>query len=259
MSLTRDDLADLIHLLRVDPALRHDLQFALVANDLDVMLEPLVAAQERSQAAIDALIESGRRVDLRLEALAAAQRETEVQLKELAAALRETAARVDATTQNVDRLEARVDWLIDITAGMRGRQLEEHYARKAAAIFGRLMRRTRVVGLLALEDELLGSLSREELGDLYLVDLVVTGVPWDEPATEVWLAVEVSAIVDRSDVERSVRRSQLLARTGRSCLPAVAGEGATEGGRSLALAEGAILVQDGRIEGWDEARHHWLG
>jgi hypothetical protein len=58
--ITREDAVDLIRLLAVDQALRHDLQFVLVTPDLEAMLEPVVAAQLRSQVAIDALAESGR-------------------------------------------------------------------------------------------------------------------------------------------------------------------------------------------------------
>jgi hypothetical protein len=168
-------------------------------------------------------------------------------------------AALDDLSVSLVRMSSSVDRLADAIGWMQDWQLESQYARKVAAVFGRHMRRTRLVELVTIEDELLETLSREEMGDLYAVDLVVTGTPWDESGAELWLAIEVSAIVDRGDVERSLRRRELLSRTGRPCLAVVAGDGATEGAHRLALREAVVMVQDGRVLGWDEARARWLG
>jgi hypothetical protein len=86
----------------------------------------------------------------------------------------------------------------------------------------------------------------------------VPGVPWEDPDEEVWLVVEVSAVVDRDEVERSLRRRELLARAGRLCLPPVAGDGATPGARDLVAREAVVIVEDGHTSDWDQALSRWL-
>ena len=70
---------------------------------------------------------------------------------------------------------------------------------------------------------------------------------------EVWLAVEVSAVVDRGDVERAVRRAGHLRNAGYLALPAVAGEQATEGAEDQAQRQGAVMILDGTVALWDQA------
>jgi hypothetical protein len=70
---------------------------------------------------------------------------------------------------------------------------------------------------------------------------------------EVWLALEVSAIVDRLDVERAQRRAALLQKAGYMAVPAAAGEEATAGGAEMARVNHVLLVQNGRQPYWEEA------
>jgi len=70
---------------------------------------------------------------------------------------------------------------------------------------------------------------------------------------EVWLAVEVSSVVDRDEVSRAVRRCRLLTRGGRPVVPVVAGEAITTGANEAARTEQVAVVEDGKIANWDEA------
>ncbi|MGC8779758.1 MAG: hypothetical protein ACP5UQ_02740, partial [Anaerolineae bacterium] len=70
---------------------------------------------------------------------------------------------------------------------------------------------------------------------------------------EVWLAIEVSAVVDRNDVERARRRAVLLRKAGMAAIPVAAGEEITDGARQLARGENVVLLQDGQRLFWDEA------
>jgi hypothetical protein len=82
----------------------------------------------------------------------------------------------------------------------------------------------------------------------------VTGRPRLAPeASDVWLAIEVSARVDRGDVERARRRAGLLRRVGLRAVPVVAGEALTEGARHEAHRLAVAVVEEGRAENWDEA------
>lgn len=78
------------------------------------------------------------------------------------------------------------------------------------------MRRAQVVPLQELEAELEERLIDEEMNELRPLDLLARGrlnrkAP---PAIELHLALEVSAVVDRNDVERAKQRAAILRRAG---------------------------------------------
>ncbi|GIW72638.1 MAG: hypothetical protein KatS3mg102_2180 [Planctomycetota bacterium] len=101
------------------------------------------------------------------------------------------------------QLTAVVSNVHDRLSRLEGLQLELEYERKAPAYFGRLLRRTRVVRVDTLLDELEKSLTPEEIADLLYLDLLVTGRPLGTGQAEpVWVGVEISKVVDASDVIR---------------------------------------------------------
>ncbi|MFN3762404.1 MAG: hypothetical protein ACK4WK_04280, partial [Anaerolineae bacterium] len=152
------------------------------------------------------------------------------------------------------RTEIQVQKLTDRQGAFEGRLLELTYQQKAGAYFGPLLRRPRAFGPVEVEDRVEGHLSREEFMDFLAADLLVSGYPRYLPeAPQVWLVVEVSATVDRHDVERARRRAALLRRAGLRAIPAVAGEDATLGARDEAEAHNVLMLQDGRALFWEEA------
>ena len=99
-----------------------------------------------------------------------------------------------------------------------------------------------------LEDVLEAALTRDEFDGLLLLDLLVTGVVrYASESPEVWLAVEISSVVDKGDVSRAVHRAGYLA------VPVVACESVTVGGERAAQEQNVVLLQDGRVEFWKEA------
>ncbi len=139
-------------------------------------------------------------------------------------------------------------------AAVKGHQLELTYREKAGAYFGPLLRRLRVLSPVEIEEDLETLLSPEEFRDLLAVDLLVSGQPrYRAEAPQVWLAVEVSATVDRRDVERALKRAALLQRAGLRAIPTVAGEEATLGAKEEAEAYKVLMLQDGRTFFWEEA------
>jgi hypothetical protein len=131
--------------------------------------------------------------------------------------------------------------------------LEIKYRDKAPAYFGRILRRARAVSFQELEDDL-EKLPDYERNDLLLLDLLVRGQARTQPdAPEVWLAIEVSAVVDRNDVDRAQRRAAILRRAGYVAVPAVAGEETTKGGEATARAANVLLIQNGTLQFWEEA------
>ncbi len=249
-------------------------------------LDALAEAQRRTEERLNALAEAQRRTEERLDALAEAQRRTEERLNALAEAQRRTEERLDAlaeaqrrTEERLERLEATVQALAeaqrrteeqvqalvgemivvkrdiktlkDDMGSVKGRLLEIDYREKAPAYLGRRMRRVRVRSLVDLLDDLEAHLSPEEVDEVWRLDLLVEGVLGE--VGEVWLALEVSSVVDRHDVERALQRAALLRRLGRPVLPAVAGEAVTERGGELARSAGVVLLEDGRSRFWEEA------
>jgi hypothetical protein len=186
-------------------------------------------------------------------ALAEAQQRTDAQVAALVAAQQRT-------EEALARLAERVERLTNVTGNMRGEVLELRYYNRVGAYFGRLLRRARVVEWPSIEDDLAARLTPDQLDDLLLVDLIVTGMPRRVPdAAPVWLAVEVSATVDRDDVARAHRRAVFLAQAGFRAVPVAAGEAATEGAYTLAQAQQVTLLQDGRALNWEAALAAWSG
>lgn len=160
--------------------------------------------------------------------------------------------RLQSFEKRLDSFEARVDkrfQKVDDRLGrLEGWQFEHRYREKAPAIFGSFLRKTKVVPLTNLEDELSEALTEDEFIELLNLDLLVRGLPRRQKGgSHVWLAVEVSVTVDRRDVERAIRRAELLRKANLEALPVVGGEEVTEGGLEAAQNHSVILVQNGSI------------
>ncbi len=219
--------------VRVDALTAHVDALTVRVDALAARLEELAEAQKRTEQRLDSLA-------ARMEELAEAQRHTEQQLAALA-------AHVEALTVEQRKMQnklARVD----------GRTLEIDFRQKAPAYFGRLMRRLKIVEVHMLEDQLAEQLSPEEYDDFLRLDLLLTGLLWQQPdRPQIWLAVEVSSVVDREDIVRARRRADLLRKAGYPTIPVAAGEEATLGAESEARFQKVALIQDGRTLLWDEA------
>jgi hypothetical protein len=110
-----------------------------------------------------------------------------------------------------------------------------------------------------LLEALRAKLSPEEFRDVLLLDLLVQGKLETWPGKpEIWLAIEVSAVVDERDVERARRRATLLRRAGYRAIPVAAGERATLGAEENARQQSVVMLQDGRVFLWEEALKTWL-
>ncbi len=222
--------------------------------ELAAKVEALAAAQARTEERLEALA-------AKVEALAAAQARTEERLNELAAAQARTEERLEALAAKVEalaaaqgRTEEALRRLTDQSGAMKGQFLETRYRDRAGAYFGRFLRRARAVEPLALEDALSERLSEEELFDVLNIDLVVVGTAASHPEKpEVWVAVEISNVVDSSDVARALRRAALLGRSGRPVVPAVAGERVEESALAHPSSARLLVLEDGRARNWEPA------
>ncbi|RMG53484.1 MAG: hypothetical protein D6723_07010, partial [Acidobacteria bacterium] len=194
------DFMDLLRLLTEHPEWRSELRRLLLTEELLALPETvreLVRIQKRTEERVEALAEAQRRTEERVEAL-------EKQMERLTSS-------VHVLTKQVESLTEAQKRTADTVSGIKGRLLEIMYREKASGYFGPVLRRLRVVTPHTLEDTLEARLSREEFKDVLLLDLLVHGQLRDAAEEqEVWLAVEVSSVVDEGDVERARRRATLL-------------------------------------------------
>lgn len=109
--------------------------------------------------------------------------------------------------------------------GLLGDSTERRYGERAASYFQEMLRRIRLIDHQSLGDLLddavdAGRLNPEEKEDVMLTDMVLSG---RREGREVYALTEVSAAVDREDMERAACRSSLLQKaTGIPVLAAVA-------------------------------------
>jgi uncharacterized coiled-coil protein SlyX len=262
----------------VEAQRRHEERLASVEDRLarlEATVRELVEAQRRHEerlasvedrlarleAAVQELVEVQRQHEERLasveERLASAEdrlARLEATVQELVGALKEVSAQVHELAQAVFRLTQTVSRLEGTVGDIKGRLLEMAYRDKPYAYFGRLLRSIRVVPFTEIEDLLEKSLSREEVDDLFQLDLLLRGRLRDHPERpEVWLAVEVSSVVDKWDVERARERAALLRKAGLRVVPVAAGLQALAEAAHKAEVEGVTLVTDGSIACWEQA------
>jgi hypothetical protein len=142
---------------------------------------------------------------------------------------------------------------------MRGWFLEERYRTHAPAYFGRFLRQVQPVHMGRLADALRERLEEGELAEVLLSDIILTGrLPTPGGPQAIWVVLEVSATIDRRDVEQAQRRAALLRQARYPAVAVAGGTEATAGARQAASETGVALLLDGRIDGWQEAVDHML-
>jgi hypothetical protein len=203
------------------------------------------------------LAEQRRYVDARFAELAEAQQRIEVELAELR---RRTDERFAQLAESQLRIQEQLLGIKDELADVRGRQLELEYRIKAAAFFGGWLRKPAVVEISDIWDQLEEHLDEIDMRRLTAVDLIVRGqLPKKRGGGEVWLAVEVSNVVDLNDVERAIERAALLRRAGLPAIPVVGGKRLTRGAAASVAERRVVLSKGGELVGCDEMLDSTLG
>jgi hypothetical protein len=110
-----------------------------------------------------------------------------------------------------------------------------------------------------LAEALREQLEERDLTEVLLADLILSGrLPTPPGPSEIWVVLEVSATVDRGDVERAQRRAALLRQARYPAVAVAGGREATAGTRQVAGAVGVALLLNGHIDGWQAAFDHML-
>ena len=236
MPFTVEDFNDLVRILEEKPEWRAALRRQVLTDELLALPEQVASLRAETEqrfqelaAQVSALVEAQRRTDGQISELIEAQKRTDGQIVELTQVVRT---------------------LVDDVGELKGDALENRYRNRVFAYFGRLLRRAHVLSpdeLTSLLEEAVdsGALSEAEADEVALVDLVVRGRR-REDGTQVYLAVEVSWSVNLNDVERAIRRANLLAKIGTLTMPVVAGRRATDEAKQLARMEQVWQLTDGR-------------
>jgi hypothetical protein len=248
MPFTVSDFNDLLQLLDDHPQWRFELRQRLMSEDFEALpglVRELAEAQRRTEQRVEELTEAQRHFEQRLTRL-------EELLQQLIETQRHFEQRMARREQRMDKLEVKV-------ARLDGRMLELLYYQKAPAYFGRWLRRVKVLDANDVLDAVEERLSESQIQELLLADLFVRGRARQRPdGPPIWLAIEISVVVDREDVNRAVARAELLRAAGLTALPVVAGESTTEGTDAEAAAQCVAMLQNGSGELWDEALDAWV-
>jgi uncharacterized protein YoxC len=289
MAFTAQDYGDLARLLVEHPEWRLELRRLLLTEELLTLpetVQALAEAQQRTEerlekleATVESLTEQVRGLTEQVRGLTEQVRGLTEQVHGLTEQVHGLTEQVHGLTEQVHGLTEQVHGLTeqvhglteqvqalveaqqrttDIVGGLKGLVLELTYRGKAGAYFGPLLRRLQVVEPHTLEDTLEASLTPGEFRDLLRLDLLLSGLPRrqvDAPA--VWLAVEISSVVDQGDVDRAERRAGLLRKAGYHALPAAVGEHMTLGAEEAARSQNVVLLQDGQVLFWEEALQAW--
>ncbi len=220
-------------------------------DKLTAAVDALAEAQRRTEARVDELAQALLQLSARVDALAEAQRRTEERVNALAEAQRRTEERVGALAEAQRRTEVRV-------GSLQGAALEARYRDRAPAYFSDLLRKIHALSSEELAEllddaESRGAITPADRRDLIYSDVVVRGLRRDSGELA-YLVVEVSVVVDDHDVERALRRAELLARAvKRPAIPVVAGERLAPEAEPLLREQGVWLVLDGRAFSPNEA------
>jgi hypothetical protein len=209
MVFTFEDARGLIRILAEHP-------------ELQAEIRPIVLSRELLELPA-AVAEMDRRLQQRMDQLTARLDQLTARVDDIAAGLERLTARVDqfviATDARLNRIEGRL-------GNHDGRFLELKYRDQVGSWFIDYLRRARAVSLQELEAVEAavadGRISRDEYRSLSDLDLIVAGTD-PETRRDKLIALEVSATINRDDVQRVADRADILRRAGYWVVPVVGG------------------------------------
>ena len=234
MAFTVENYRDLVQLLSERPEWRLELRQLLLSDEL-LTLPEIVRG------------------------LAEAQQRAEERLSKIETAIQQLTEQVTGLTREVRELTENQRRMENIVSTLKGESLEWSYRNKIYGYFGYLMRRLKVVDLSTIDEALEATLTSGEFRDVFRLDLLATGQLRTSPdRPEVWLAIEISSVVDSNDVDRAWRRAELIRRVTPLVLPVAAGDRVTSGAETAAHDQNVVLMTDGQAQFWDQAVSAWI-
>ena len=254
MTFTVEDFSDLLQILEAHPEWRQKLRQVLFP-EIDV------------SKAFQDLAEVIKRLEIRTEvgfneteaAMAEVKASQEAGFAEAKAAMAEVkvsqeAGFAKATTER-EALKRDLGQTKQDVGVLKGLAHEQFYQNRAEAIFGHYLRRGRnvtewVADQLQTAQEA-GQVSAEEYTSVLSADLLWAG-QLRTTKDEVILVLEASWLVESNDIDQAVARAGVLRRLGVKALPVVAGREWDSRMTEAALAQGVVVITNGRV-----ARDSW--
>ena len=269
MAFTVREFRDFVRILERRPDWREELRRLILTDELlelPELVRELAEAQRKTEEELRTLTSRVDSLTAQMEVLTARVDSLTQRVDSLTVQMEALTARVDSLTVQMEVLTSRVDSLAEaqrrteetvrrlvIDVGeLKGDSLERKYREKAAVYFGRLLRKASMLPFEELRDMVdrgvdEGRLTEEEAEDVMECDLVVRGLSKDGRGREEHLLVEVSWGVGVADVERALRRAEVLGKLGLEVVPVVAGRGIASEARDLAVEKGVVVVIDGKV------------
>ena len=256
MTLSEADFEQFIEAMHTDPVLRDRVRNAILADDF-LALPGLVAQLVEHSAQVDRrLAELTGRMDQltermdqlaqRMDELAQRMDRLTERMDQLAQRMDELAQRMDQLADRMAQLAARVDTVVTQLAQLTGRvgniegmMYEDRYVKHLASRLGRSFRRVRWIdpaNIPELVDAVdSGRITDAEWDDVLRIDAVAWAVrKGDVSGGDVLVAIEISRVVDDTDVERAHRRAGILHTAGLPARACVDGDSIREDSLSLA-------------------------
>jgi archaellum component FlaC len=279
MAFTVDDFQDLVRLLAQHPEWRSELRRLLLSEELltvperlarvERLLAELVQRDEERSRQLAGLIEAVRENTRQIAKLRETVAEHSRQIAELRETVAEHSRQIAEQTRQIEGLRETVLLLaqrLDTVAGRTdmalGELLELRAERRLSSWLGRFLRGLRVRPPGEWEREFRPLLSPAAFDRLLDADLLARGRLTLDGQREVWLAIEVSRVIDAEDVARAQEWAQLLREVGLVAVPVVLGAALTGEAREAVERERVLFVeatlQRVWVHGWEAVRERWV-
>ena len=258
MAFTVRDFHDLIELLEKEPAWRADIRRLVLTEEilsLPQVMRDLAQSIERLSQSVDTRF---TRVDTKIESLSesvdARFNQVDTKIQDLSQSVDERFNQVDERFNQVDARFNRVDRDIHTlktdVGDLKGSNLETMVRERPFVYLGRFALRLKAVAdaelAVLLEDAVERALiTEEEAEDAKLLDAVASGRRRGD-ATPIYIAVEVSSVVDQYDLARAVRRAAIIEKaSGTPTQPIVVGKQVLDDVRQAAerSSAGWVMLQ----------------
>ena len=265
MAFTVEDFQDLVRLLAQHPEWRSELRRLLLSEELLTVPERLA----RVERLLAELVQRDEERSRQLAGLIEAVRENTRQIAELRETVAEHSRQIAEQTRQIEGLRETVLLLaqrLDTVAGRTdmalGELLELRAERRLSSWLGRFLRGLRVRPPGEWERQFRPLLSPAAFDRLLDADLLARGRLTLDGQREVWLAIEVSRVIDAEDVARAQEWAQLLREVGLVAVPVVLGAALTGEAREAVERERVLFVeatlQRVWVHGWEAVRERWV-
>ena len=172
------------------------------------------------------------------------------EFKPLKETVKEQGKDIKILKEDVAVLKEDVAGLKNDVGNLKGDNFERKIREKAPAFFGKLILKCKLIDNQELanriDDAILNNeaiITDAERDDALKVDVVVTGILRNNKEKKVFLAAEVSVVVDKMDVERAARRTKIIEKClGIPGIPVVIGNEYTEGAKEAAEELQVIII-----------------